>query len=333
METNVLCIFEQQLSSVYNRKGGDSLDYFIFDTVNKLLLSKGEKFMKDKINEVIRRIQYLLPEVEVTSQKVQKNNDVILTGVVLKSQDNNIAPVFYIDDMIENGWSYDRIAMDICRSYQAHDGAEYSSITLQISDYETMSHMLTLQLINRTMNESLLEDIPYIPFLEDLAVIVLIDLEKDLRACATVKVSSQILELWGVSFDEVYHKAYLNLTKEEAIVSSMSDVLSELGYEEIGELDINLYILTNESRIHGATMMLRESLLKELTEKFNSDLVIIPSSIHELLLVPTNDSYIFDKNIFDNMVREVNESQVDPVEILSDHIYLYSRDGGWYNFN
>lgn len=289
--------------------------------------------MKDKINEVIRRIQYLLPEVEVTSQKVQKNNDVILTGVVLKSQDNNISPVFYIDDMIENGWSYDRIAMDICRSYQAHDSAEYSSITLPISDYETMSHMLTLQLINRTMNESLLEDIPYVPFLEDLAVIVLIDLEKDLRACATVKVSSQILELWGVSFDEVYHKAYLNLIKEEAIVSSMSDVLSELGYEEIGELDINLYILTNESRIHGATMMLRESLLKELTEKFNSDLVIIPSSIHELLLVPTNDSYIFDKNIFDNMVKEVNESQVNSVEILSDHIYMYRRNSGWYNFN
>lgn len=289
--------------------------------------------MKDKINEVIRRIQYLLPEVEVTSQKVQKNNDVILTGVVLKSQDNNIAPVFYIDGMIENGWSYDRIAMDIYRSYQAHDGAEYSSITFQISDYETISHMLTLQLINRTMNESLLKDIPYVPFLEDLAVIVLIDLEKDLRACATVKVSSQILELWGVSFDEVYHKAYLNLIKEEAIVSSMSDVLSELGYEEIGELDINLYILTNESRIHGATIMLRESLLKELTEKFNSDLVIIPSSIHELLLVPTNDSYIFDKDMFDNMVREVNESHVDPVEILSDHIYMYRRDGGWYNFN
>lgn len=289
--------------------------------------------MKDKINEVIRRIQYLLPEVEVTSQKVQKNNDVILTGVVLKSQDNNIDPVFYIDDMIDNGWSYDRIAMDICRSYQAHDGSEYSSITLQISDYETMSHMLTLQLINRTMNESLLEDIPYIPFLEDLAVIVLIDLEKDLRACATVKVSSQILELWGVSFDEVYHKAYLNLIKEEAIVSSMSDVLSELGYEEIGELDINMYILTNESRIHGATMMLRESLLKELTEKFNSDLVIIPSSIHELLLVPTNDSYVFDKDMFDNMVREVNESQVNSVEILSDHIYMYRRDSGWCNFN
>ena len=86
--------------------------------------------MKDKINEVIRRIQYLLPEVEVVLQRVSKNNDVIKMGVMLKSKDNNIAPVFYLDDMMEQGWSYDRIAMDICRSYQEHDGAEYSSVNL-----------------------------------------------------------------------------------------------------------------------------------------------------------------------------------------------------------
>ena len=291
--------------------------------------------MQDRINEVIRRIQYLLPSVEVTSQQVQKNNDVIRTGVMLKSQDNNIAPVFYIDDMIEQGWSYDRIAMDICRSYQESDGMEYNPIVLQISDYETMSEMLTLQLINRSMNESLLADIPYVPFLEDLAAIVLIDLERDLRACATIKVTSQILELWGVSFEEVYHKAYLNLIKEEAIVKSMADTLSELDCNDwLGLENIPMmYILTNTSCIHGATMMLRDTVFKELTEKFESDLVVIPSSIHELLLVPVKDMYIFYKWQFDEMVQTVNREQVDTMEILSDHIYLYRRNDGWYNFN
>ena len=290
--------------------------------------------MQDRINEVIKRIQYLLPGVEVTSQQVQKNNDVIRTGVMLKSQDNNIAPVFYIDDMIEQGWSYDRIAMDICRSYREYDGTEYSSITLQISDYETMSEMLTLQLINRTMNETLLADIPYVPFLEDLAVIVLIDLERDLRACATIKVTSQILELWGVSFEEVYHRAYLNLIKEEAVIKSMAETLSELGCNDWLEPEniSMMYILTNTSCIHGATMMLRDTVFKELTEKFESDLVVIPSSIHELLLVPIKNLFIFYQWKFDEMVQMVNREQVDPMEILSDHVYLYRRNDGWYNF-
>lgn len=290
--------------------------------------------MQDRINEVIRRIQYLLPDVEVTSQQVQKNNDVIRTGVTLKSQDNNVAPVFYIDDMIEQGWSYDRIAMDICRSYREYDGTGYSSITLQISDYETMSQMLTLQLINRTMNESLLSDIPYVPFLEDLAVIALIDLESDRRVCATIKVTSQMLELWGVSFEEVYHKAYLNLIKEEAVIKSMAETLSELGCNDWLDPENlpKMYILTNTSGIHGATMMLRDTLFKELTEKFESDLVVIPSSIHELLLVPIKDIFIFYQWEFDEMVQMVNHEQVDPMEILSDHVYLYRRNDGWYNF-
>lgn len=190
-----------------------------------------------------------------------------------------------------------------------------------------------MQLINRTMNESLLADIPYVPFLEDLAVIVLINLEKDLRACATVKVSSQILKLWGVSFEEVYHKAYLNLIKEEAVIKSMAETLSELGCNDGLELENvpMMYILTNTSCIHGATMMLRESVFKELTEKFESDLVVIPSSIHELLLVPISDMFVFDKCQFDEMVQMVNHEELDSMDILSDHIYLYRRNDGWYN--
>lgn len=291
--------------------------------------------MRDIINEVIKRIQYLLPEVEVTLQQVQKNNDVIRTGVMLKSQDNNIAPVFYIDDMIAQMWSYDRIAMDICRSYRTHEDTEYGSlITLQITDYETVSQMLTLQLINRRMNETLLVDIPYVPFLEDLAVIVLIDLERDLRACATIKVTSQMLELWGVSFDDVYHKAYLNLMKEEAIIKSMAETLSEHGYNDDELLLENtslMYILTNTSCIYGATMMLRESVFKELTEKFESDLVVIPSSIHELLLIPIKKLFVSYQEQFNNMVQTVNREQMNPMEILSDHVYLYRRNNGWYN--
>lgn len=289
--------------------------------------------MNELTNKVIRSIQHLLPEVEVVTQQVSKNNDVIKTGVMLKSKDNNIAPVFYIDDMIERGWTADNIAIYICKSYRENDGEDYQYVTSLISDFEQISNMLTVQIVNRTLNESVLADIPSVPFLEDLAVIVLVDLEKSMRAHATIKVSHKMLELWDVSFEEVYHRAYLNFMKEEATISSMADVMSELGYEEIGELDINMYILTNESRIHGATMMLRESLLKELTVKFNSDLIVIPSSVHELLLVPILDSYFFDKDMFDNMVQEVNQSQVDPVEVLSDHIYLYRRESGWYNFN
>lgn len=159
-------------------------------------------------------------------------------------------------------------------------------------------------------------------------------LERDLRACGTIKITSQILEVWGVSFEEVYHKAYLNLIKEEAIIKSMAETLSELGCNDWLEPENvpMMYILTNTSHIHGATMMLRDTVFKELTEKFESDLVVIPSSIHELLLVPIKNLFIFYQWQFNEMVQMVNREQVDPMEILSDHVYLYRRNDGWYNF-
>lgn len=290
--------------------------------------------MQEKINEVIRSIQYLLPNVEVITQQVSKNNDIIKTGVMLKSRDNNIAPVFYIDDLIERGWNADEIAVYICKSYQKNDGEELQYVTALMTDYERISEMFIVQLINRKMNESVLMDIPYMPFLEDLAVIVLVDLEKNLRKCATIKVTNRMLELWNVSFEEVYHKAYLNLTKEQAVVKSIAEILSDMGCDDVDGLEnIPMYIMTNETKVHGATMILRESLLQDLTRKFDSDLMILPSSLHEVIIVPTKSLFPFSEREMNKMVQEVNQTQVDDIDILSDHVYLYKEKSGWYNLN
>ena len=80
-------------------------------------------------------------------------------------------------------------------------------------------------------------------------------------------------------------------------------------------------------------MMLREPLLKEFTQKFDSDLIIIPSSVHELLLVPVYDLSDADISFANEMVRTVNQEHLNPMEILSDHVYLYRKDTGWYNQN
>ena len=290
--------------------------------------------MQEKINEVIRSIQYLLPDIEVITQQVSKNNDVIKTGVMLKSKDNNIAPVFYIDDLIAQGWNADEIAVYICKSYRQNDGEDLQYVTALMTDYERISEMFIVQLINRKMNESVLMDIPYMPFLEDLAVIVLVNLEKNLQECATIKVTNRMLELWNVSFEEIYHKAYLNLTKEQAVVKSIAEILNDMGCNDVDGLEnIPMYILTNETKVHGATMILRESLLQDLARKFDSDLMILPSSLHEVIIVPTRSLFSFSEREMNKMVQEVNQTQVDDIDILSDHVYLYKEKSGWYNLN
>ena len=71
--------------------------------------------------------------------------------------------------------------------------------------------------------------------------------------------------------------------------------------------------------------MLDKENLKNLASIFNSNLVIIPSSIHEVIIIP-----LFDCNIsyVDNMVNDVNDKALLPEEILSDHAYIFEKDTG-----
>jgi hypothetical protein len=69
--------------------------------------------------------------------------------------------------------------------------------------------------------------------------------------------------------------------------------------------------------------MLDEDALKEAAELYGGDFMILPSSIHEILLLPVRD----EKEEIEELaatVREVNDTKVAPDEILSFHVYRYS---------
>lgn len=104
------------------------------------------------------------------------------------------------------------------------------------------------------------------------------------------------------------------MTMGEAVKSIAPD-------EEIP--DCGLYMVSNERRTQGAAAIYNMELFKSFAEKLDSDLVIIPSSIHELIVMKNDSSVSID--YFNNMVKEVNEIQVLPEEQLSDHVYIFNR--------
>ena len=80
-----------------------------------------------------------------------------------------------------------------------------------------------------------------------------------------------------------------------------------------------MWVLTNELGIYGATAMLYDGVLEEAGEKWEQNFYIIPSSVHELILLLEE----WDMEQLDLMIKEVNEREVKDDEILSDHAYLY----------
>ena len=85
-----------------------------------------------------------------------------------------------------------------------------------------------------------------------------------------------------------------------------------------------MYVLTTEGKTWGAISMLNNKALSELANLLESDLFILPSSVHEVIIVPADNEE--SAETLQAMVADINRTHVDPEEVLSDHIYRYLRD-------
>ena len=85
-----------------------------------------------------------------------------------------------------------------------------------------------------------------------------------------------------------------------------------------------MYVLTNKICINGATVLLYKDVLNELSVLLDSDLYLLPSSVHEIIAIPyENPQQQFH---LEEMVQEINRTQVSPEEVLSDHVYVFRRN-------
>ena len=105
---------------------------------------------------------------------------------------------------------------------------------------------------------------------------------------------------------------------------NMEQVCQSMISEKDSDLAVakSINILTNTNRTNGAGVILYPNVLKEFAEEMGHDFYIIPSSIHETILLPMLGD---DWEALSQMVKEVNATQLAPEEVLSDHVYEYRR--------
>lgn len=84
-----------------------------------------------------------------------------------------------------------------------------------------------------------------------------------------------------------------------------------------------MYILTNQNKVNGAGVLARDGVLDKIGELLGSDFYVLPSSTHEVILVPDNGN--MQTKELEDMVKEVNATQVPPEDLLSDKVQYYDR--------
>ena len=104
----------------------------------------------------------------------------------------------------------------------------------------------------------------------------------------------------------------------------IKDVITNLMETDTHEYlnEIKMFILTNEQKLFGAATMLYPNILKSVADKLESNLFILPSSTHEVLVVPSEKN---DAMYLMSVVNEVNNHSLATEDILSYNVYLYDR--------
>lgn len=288
---------------------------------------------KDFAGAVRSRVEDRLGDgYEVSVQNVTKNNGTEWTAVLVKKDGESIAPTVYIDDYYhasdEDVEDYIGSAADYVVSMYSNGAGVPDIDTGFMYDYAKARERICFRLINAEKNTERLESLPYRMF-QDLAVVFFIpvDIKGDEPASASAAVTIQMMEHWGVDTDELFRAA---LENTPALFPVSSKVLGDMLGEMTGvvpEMPVGgpqIHVVTNGKCVNGAAVALYPGFLKAMGERIGSDYFILPSSIHELLLLP--DSGETDAQALRGMVMDVNASTVSAEEFLSDNVYRYSRE-------
>jgi len=277
-------------------------------------------------------------DTQIKIHKILKNNHVQLDGLAFHNSNNQASPTIYINDYFiqyEEGDSIEIIVQEIYSLYENNKDTLHFDIEF-IKDFNNIKQRIAYKIINYDSNPELLENIPHKKFL-DLAIVYYLILGKDIAGNMTTLIQNQHLDFWNVDIHTIHKLSEYNTPLLlPYTIRDMEDVLTELLLEdmkneeavplikEAQDTSNPMYVLTNDIGINGAACMLYDDILSEAAKKIGSDLIILPSSIHEILLVP-RDSEISLKE-FVEMVSDINETTVEPEDRLSNQVYLYSLE-------
>lgn len=272
---------------------------------------------------------------------VRKNNGVVLSGLTVMRDDSNISPTIYLNNYYEayedGRTTLSNVVNDVMDSYNRNK-VNRSVDMRQFLNYENVKKGIVYKLVNTAQNTELLEDVPHVEFL-DLSVVFQYLIQNENFGTASILIHNAHLKLWNVSVEELYQVADANTQRLQGYeLQSMKDVICELletdRNSESNDVEcmeehadnVPMYVLSNKNRVGGAACILYDGILADFAAVIGGSFYVIPSSIHEVLLLPADNTD--EKEEIKAMIKEINDTQVRTEEILSYSLYFFDREDG-----
>ena len=290
--------------------------------------------------------QYLPPSfgsAGIELRTVTKANDVTLTGLCIRREDEQMVPNIYLEPYFEryrDGDPIDRIVGDIADMRIETDRSDRPYDVQKLLNYEEIKGDLQIRLCDAEQNTERLKDLVSIPD-GDYAMtfqVCMGDVSGD--SFGTVAVTQALLGSWGISARQLHDDAITAEDSRTPTLNRLSDVVASMMFgadEPVNYLGtafplirdgdmMNIYVLSTQDKTFGASLIAREDILRKAATALGGNFFILPSSVHETLLVP--ESSAIDVQDLITMVREVNRSEVSPQDFLSDKVQHFDKDTG-----
>ncbi|MGI6072706.1 MAG: DUF5688 family protein [Lachnospiraceae bacterium] len=271
----------------------------------------------------------LKPGERLEQNRVPKLNGELFDAVTVVDAEHEVFPTQYLNiwyEVYKEGNPVDKIAgalMELASMDYPEQRMGYGFI----SDFENVSDKICCRLVNTRYNSKLLQRIPSISFL-DLSVVFYIMIESK-KGCSILTVDNNLLQEWDKKTSDLIHLATENTKRLNGkCVRTISEIMeTEAGFGKLGcPRDFpEVYVVGSKTGCNGAIYMLDLKMMEEYASRFEDDVLIIPSSVHEILVAPLGS---MKRESVDSMIRDVNETVLSKEEHLSGHAYVYFRSEG-----
>lgn len=277
--------------------------------------------------EEIARVINANEEVVAEVTEVNKVNGVIQTGISVKEKGCNTAPTIYIDQFYDDDVCIEDAAYRVMGVYRLNK----RQINVDwVSDYEQVKGKLKACLYNASNANAFPVNISAKKYgFDDLIITarITVDLGTETEGVGSILVRPELLEKWGVTKTVVINQAIRNI-KNDCVIKSMAEIMCELmGIDDPNDIaQFNnpsapeMLVITNTERVNGAIAIIQAK--NELKNRFPDGYTVLPSSIHEVIVVGTTEN----QDDFTDMVGDVNNEQVDIQEQLSNHAYIFNGE-------
>jgi len=297
---------------------------------------KYKEFMAGVKEALERKLPERKASVEIN--RIVKSNDRVKDSISIIVPGRASSPTVYLNDFYEwhmKGGTIEEISDKILEIFD-HSMKDVPEEFLRFDRFEEAKPNITLKVLNTAINEAYLADTARVEYLDLSVVFYCTAIVGVQRHVFCSKISKELMEKWGIDEHTLYDLARRNTPRLLGVyLREVKDVIMEMleGTDDPARDSLlwaleddersPMYILSNYTRNSGAGNMFAEGILQSLAEQLGDDLYLIPSSVHEVLVIPVNSRLTREE--VDAMVADVNRTVLRPEDILSDHVYIYRR--------